>query len=85
MTSTSTDHEYTNGRLILGQDDAFDLLDAMRGERLRLLVARGEMADERNTAAVAFYDQRLKRLQRVRRRIVRLVIEKEWGTVEDEA
>lgn len=87
MTSTSAtpDRVYTNGRLIVDEEMAFDLEALLRLERLRLLDLRAEMADAGIGDGVTFYDKRLARLRRLRKRLDALMTEKDWGVVEDGA
>lgn len=85
MTSTSAtpDPVYTNGRLVVDEEMAFDLESLLRLERLRLLEVRGEMADAGVQDGVALYDKRLLRLKRLRKRLTALMEEKDWGVTED--
>lgn len=82
MTSISPTPEprYTNGRLVVSEQEAYDIDEAIADLRIRLVKARGELLDEFGPGeAVRFYDDRLRRLKRIRKRLERLSDEKEWG------
>lgn len=77
--STSTDREYTNGRLILTEEMAFDILEAVEAKRVQTLLLRAELREQGLDDATAYLTQRLRRWRRISSRILRLADEKEWG------
>lgn len=83
MTSSSPEPVYTNGRLRIDADMAFDILDAVKQLQARFVVTRAECRDEGLLEAAGYYDERLKRLDRLRRRVNALVVEKDWGAPDD--
>lgn len=85
MTLTSTSPgPFTRGRLVVQDaEEAFDLDDGLRELRLRLVQSRADLLDEGIRDGVEFYDERLRRLKKLRRRLGQLMDEKGWGVLED--
>ena len=82
-TSGRTSTEYTNGRLVVDEDMAFDLLELLEHRRVTLLLIRADLRDEGLTSAADHITKRLGRLRRIAKRIERLCEEKDWGTYTD--
>ncbi len=82
-TSATGDRVYTNGRLVLSEEEGYDVDEALGDLRLRWNKARAEVLDEGLPEAVAFYDDKLRRVKRIRKRLASLFEEKSWGVLDD--
>lgn len=82
-TSGRTSTEYTNGRLVVDEDMAFDLLELLENRRVTLLLIRADLRDEGLPNAADHITKRLGRIRRITKRIERLCEEKDWGSYID--
>jgi len=84
MATTSTSaNPYTNGRLVVDEDMAFDILDMIENWRVMTLIMRASLIDLDHKEAATDLTTRLNRLRFLRKRIEKLCAEKGWGEALD--
>ena len=83
MTSTSPDTVYTNGRLVVDEDMAYDILEMIENRRVLTLIIRADLRAAGYDDAAKHLTERLNRLRHLSKRINALILEKDWGDPQD--
>ena len=78
-TTSTSDRRFDNGRLIVDEDMAFDLLEMIENRRVLTLIIRADLRDAGFTEAAEHLTRRLNRLRYLRKRLDYLVADKGWG------
>jgi hypothetical protein len=78
-TSTSPDPVYTNGRLIVDEDMAFDIIEMIENRRVLTLIIRADLKANGYDDAAKYLTGRLNRLRHLAKRVHSLMAEKGWG------
>jgi hypothetical protein len=81
--STSPDQVYTNGRLVVDEDMAFDILEMIENRRVLTLIIRADLRVAGYTDAAKHLTDRLNRLRHLTKRVNALILEKGWGDLPD--
>ena len=77
--STSADPVYTNGRLVVDEDMAFDIMEMTENRRVLTLIIRSDLRANGYEDAAKHLTGRLNRLRHLSKRVTSLMAEKNWG------
>jgi hypothetical protein len=84
MTSTSPEPVYTNGRLVVDEDMAFDIIEMIENRRVLTLIIRADLRASGFEDAAQHLTERLSRLRHLSKRVNALILEKNWGDLRPE-